>query len=171
MGWLLCVALLLTSGVPIWGQGVGMAPSNASQTQSDESELQEEVGDRDLTYLRTRAVFQYDYKEQVDDVTIDRTRLKLLYAFGPNQNMAVSVLVPVIWMNTATQSAFGSGDMEITAGWVPYANNTFHRRISPGGAADVERQLDRRGEHESEGHVGSGVGAVQSLRVHGFFQL
>jgi hypothetical protein len=125
MGWLLCVALLLTSGVPIWGQGVGMAPSNASQTQSDESELQEEVGDRDLTYLRTRAVFQYDYKEQVDDVTIDRTRLKLLYAFGPNQNMAVSVLVPVIWMNTATQSAFGSGDMEITAGWVPYANNTF----------------------------------------------
>ncbi len=126
MGWLLCVALLLTSGVPVWGQGVGTAaPSTASQTQSDEGELQEEVGDRDLTYLRTRAVFQYDYKEQVDDVTIDRARLKLLYAFGPNQNMAVSVLVPVIWMNTATQSAFGSGDMEITAGWVPYANNTF----------------------------------------------
>jgi hypothetical protein len=124
--WLLCGALLLTSGVPIWGQSAGTASSATSQTQSDKRELlQEEVGDRDLTYLRTRAVFQYDYKEQVEDVTINRARLKLLYAFGPHQNMAVSVMVPVIWKSTATQSAFGSGDMEITAGWVVYASDTF----------------------------------------------
>jgi hypothetical protein len=125
-GWLLCGALLLKSGVPVWGQSAGTASSATSQTQSDKRELlQEEVGDRDLTYLRTRAVFQYDYKEQVEDVTINRARLKLLYAFGPHQNMAVSVMVPVIWESTATQSAFGSGDMEITAGWVVYASDTF----------------------------------------------
>ena len=123
-GWLRG-ALLLASGVPAWGQSAGTASSPMPQTQSDESALQEEVGDRDLTYLRTRAVFQYDYKEQVEDVTINRTRLKLLYGFGPHQNMAVSVMVPVIWMSTATQSAFGSGDMEITAGWVVYARDTF----------------------------------------------
>jgi hypothetical protein len=125
-GWLLCGALLLTSGVPVFGQSAGTASSAMSQTQSDKRELlQEEVGDRDLTYLRTRAVFQYDYKEQVEDVTINRARLKLLYAFGPHQNMAVSVMVPVIWKSTATQSAFGSGDMEITTGWVVYASDTF----------------------------------------------
>ena len=124
--WLLCGALLLTSGVPVLGQSAGTASSATSQTQSDKRELlQEEVGDRDLTYLRTRAVFQYDYKEQVEDVTINRARLKLLYAFGPHQNLAVSVMVPVIWKSTATQSAFGSGDMEITAGWVVYASDTF----------------------------------------------
>ena len=56
-GWLSCGALLLTSGVPVWGQSAGTASSATSQTQSDKRELlQEEVGDRDLTYLRTRAV-------------------------------------------------------------------------------------------------------------------
>ena len=93
-GWLLCGALLLKSGVPVWGQSAGTASSATPQTQSDKRELlQEEVGDRDLTYLRTRAVFQYDYNEQVEDVTINRARLKLLYAFGLHQNMAVSVMV------------------------------------------------------------------------------
>lgn len=125
MRWILCGTLLLANCGPAWGQGAGAASSATAQTQSDQSELQEEVGDRDLTYLRTRAVLQYDYKEQVEDVTINRARLKLLYAFGPHQNMAVSVLVPMVWMNTATQSAFGSGDMEITAGWVVYANDKF----------------------------------------------
>jgi Putative MetA-pathway of phenol degradation len=127
--WLLRGVLLLASGAPAWGQAASTPPSAATQTQSNESQLQEEVGDRDLTYLRTRAVFQYDYKELVDDVTINRTRLKLLYAFGPHQNLAVSVLVPVVWMSTATQSAFGSGDMEITAGWVAYANDKFRTGI------------------------------------------
>jgi len=122
--------------VPVWGQSAGTASSATSQTQSDESVLQEEVGDRDLTYLRTRTVFQYDYKEQVEDVTINRTRLKLLYAFGPHQNMAVSVMVPAIWMSTATQSAFASGDMEITAGWVVYASDTFRT----GGLVQVQPQ-------------------------------
>jgi hypothetical protein len=51
-GWLLCGALLLKSGVPVWGQTAGTASSATSQTQSDKRELlQEEVGDRDLTYL------------------------------------------------------------------------------------------------------------------------
>jgi len=121
----LCGALLLASGMPVWGQSPATASSGTSQTQSDESTLEEEVGDRDLTYLRTRVVFQYDYKELVEDVTINRTRLNFLYAFGPHQNMAVSVMVPVIWTDTATQSAFGSGDMEITAGWVVYARDKF----------------------------------------------
>ncbi len=125
IGWLLRGALLLASGASAWGQSTGTASNATTQTQSNENTLQEEVGDRDLTYLRTRSVFQYDYEEQVEDVTINRTRLKLLYAFGPHQNMAVSVLVPVLWTSTATQSAFGSGDMEITAGWVVYANDKF----------------------------------------------
>jgi Putative MetA-pathway of phenol degradation len=130
-GGLLCVALLLAGGVPVWGQSAGTATAMGAtaQAQSDKSELQEETSDRDLTYIRTRAVFQYDYKELVDDVTINRTRLKLSYAFGPHQNMAVSVLVPVVWMSTPTQFAFGSGDMEITAGWVAYANEKFRTGI------------------------------------------
>ncbi len=127
----MCVALLLAGGVPVWGQSAGTATAMGAtaQAQSDNSELQEETSDRDLTYIRTRAVFQYDYKELVDDVTINRTRLKLSYAFGPHQNMAVSVLVPVVWMSTPTQFAFGSGDMEITAGWVAYANEKFRTGI------------------------------------------
>lgn len=47
-------------------QAPAQAPgtSQAAATTADTKEIQTEVGDRDLTYLRTRSVFRYDYKEQ-----------------------------------------------------------------------------------------------------------
>jgi len=77
--------------------------------------LEEEVGDRDPTYLRTRMVFSYDRKWLRGPASINRLRLKLLYAFGPKQRYAVSVLQPAIQTRTPLGAAQGSGDVEVQA--------------------------------------------------------
>ena len=111
-------------------QSTSGAPGRSGKTQADASDIQAETGNRDITYIRTRAVFQYDYKDQVNDVTTNRLRLKLQYGFGEGQKFAVSVMTPVLWKSNATQSGFGVGDMEITAGMIFYDNNKFRTGIS-----------------------------------------
>jgi len=79
------------------------------------AELEEEVGDRDLTYLRTRLVYRYDHKQLEVPVSTDRFRLRLLYAFGPKQRFGASVLMPWLQTDTPLASARGSGDAETSS--------------------------------------------------------
>ena len=99
------------------GNATGQA-SGAITTGTDL--IQEEVGDRDITYLRTRAVFRYDYLEQDGPTETNRFRLKLVYGFGANQRFGVAVNVPVVWVQTPTRTVFGSGDTDVTGGVVVY---------------------------------------------------
>ena len=109
-----------TSSAAQTGQ-TGSATGQASSAPATSTKLiQEEVGDRDITYLRTRAVFRYDYKEQNGSTETNRFRLKLVYGFGAPQRFGVAVNVPVVWMQTPTGTVFGSGDTDITGGVVVY---------------------------------------------------
>ena len=98
------------------------APPQASSVSADDiAAIQQEVGDRNVLYLRTRLVYQYDHKLQVGDVTTNRLRVKWLYAFGPHQRLGFSVLVPVIHKDSPSGAATGSGDTEVVVG------RTFYR--------------------------------------------
>ena len=55
-------------------QAIASAPVPDDEMEEIE-ELEEEVGDRDPTYLRTRLVFRYDYKRLRGPSSIDRFRL------------------------------------------------------------------------------------------------
>jgi hypothetical protein len=112
------------------------SPASTAAQQADLEELEameefeEEVGDRDPTYLRTRAVFSYDDKRLQGAVSLNRIRSKLLYAFGPRQRFGVSALVPVIQTDTPLGSASGSGDTEVQAS----ANVYYRERLRVGAA-------------------------------------
>ncbi len=75
-------------------------------------------------------MFRYDYKVQDGPAETNRFRLKFLYAFGPHQRMAVSVNVPVTHKETPTESAFGSGDVEVTFGGNLYYTARFRTAVS-----------------------------------------
>lgn len=111
-----------TAGTPrgTQGAGTGSTTGQASGTATDTELIQEEAGNRDITYLRTRAVFRYDYKEQDGPAESNRLRLRLVYGFGANQRFGVAVNVPVVWMQTPTGTVFGSSDTDVTAGVVVY---------------------------------------------------
>jgi hypothetical protein len=98
-------------------QAASQAPTpltSASPSELEEVELmQEEVGDRDPTYLRTHVIGRYDYRVANGSITTDRLRLKFQYAFGPFQRFGVSVLVPMLWRGTPARSASGIGDTEV----------------------------------------------------------
>lgn len=106
-------------------QTAGGASSGGTSSPADTTDIQQESAERDITYIRTRAIFQYDYKEQVDDVTTNRFRLKLQYGFGEDERFGVTVMTPLLWRSNATQSGFGVGDMEITAGMIFLDNGKF----------------------------------------------
>jgi hypothetical protein len=105
----------------------GQTPVATSQatggTATDTDLIQEEVGDRDITYLRTRAVFRYDYTEQDGPTETNRFRLKLVYGFGKDQRFGLAVNVPVVWSQTPTGTVFGSGDTDVTGGVIVYQTN------------------------------------------------
>jgi len=110
---------LLALGCLLWSlpaRSFGQAPPEPETTidapDEETAELEEEVGDRDPTYLRTRTVFSYDRRRFESPITIDRFRLRLLYAFGPKQRFALSVLAPVIQVDTPSRTATGAGDSE-----------------------------------------------------------
>jgi hypothetical protein len=102
------------------GGQTGSTTGQASGTATGTELIQEEVGDRDITYLRTRTVFRYDYKEQNGPTASNRLRLRLVYGFGASQRFGVAVNVPVVWMQTPTGTVFGSSDTDLTAGVVVY---------------------------------------------------
>lgn len=136
MGALLCCAGVCvskaqesspTAGTPGGTQGgaTGSTTEQASGTVTGTELIQEEAGDRDITYLRTRAVFRYDYKEQNGPTETNRFRLRLVYGFGANQRFGVAVNVPFVWMQTPTGTVFGSSDTDVTAGVVVYQTKQF----------------------------------------------
>jgi hypothetical protein len=88
------------------------ALSPDQEEEEEIEELQEEVGDRDPTYLRTRTVVRYDHR-LLGPASIDRFRLRLLYGFGPKQRYAVSALEPIVHVQTSARTARGSGDAEV----------------------------------------------------------
>ena len=105
--------------------------------------LEEEVGDRDPTYLRTRLVFRYDYRLFVADATANRLRLRVLYGFGPKQRYAVSFLEPLVETHTPLGTARGSGDAS--------RNHSIAAAVRPRHSGPVRldcrrRQLGRRSQ-------------------------
>ena len=116
-------------------QAIASAPVPDDEMEEIE-ELEEEVGDRDPTYLRTRLVFRYDYKRLRGPSSIDRFRLRLLYGFGPKQRFAVSFLQPVIQTDTPLRTARGSGDAEVQFN----ANAVNKERFRAGAAVQATLQ-------------------------------
>ena len=105
------------------------AASTLSPDQEEEEEieeLEEEVGDRDPTYLRTRTVFRYDHR-LLGPASIDRFRLRLLYGFGPKQRYAVSAIGPLVQTETPSRTARGAGDAELQLNATSCMGNAFGR--------------------------------------------
>jgi len=98
------------------------------EEQMEIEELEEEVGDRDPTYLRTRVVGRYDRRLFEGSAASDRLRLRFLYALGPKQRFAVSFLEPLVRMETSLGTARGSGDAELQAN----ANIVYCERFRAG---------------------------------------
>jgi hypothetical protein len=127
--------------------------ANAPQTQPPEpessidapteeiAEMEEEVGDRDPTYIRTRTVFRYDERQLQGSNSVDRFRFRLLYAFGPKQRFGVSVLVPAIRADTPFGDARGAADIEIQANANVYFRPRF--RTGAGIQATLQTASDR----------------------------
>jgi len=101
--------------------------SSDQEEQEEIEELEEEVGDRDPTYLRTRTVVRYDHR-RLGPASIDRFRLRLLYGFGPKQRYAVSALEPIVQVETSSRTARGSGDAEVQLN----ANILYGKRFRTG---------------------------------------
>ena len=123
--WILALSLAAQSSPPAPvgpGQGPAQAPS-ALQQQTET--MEEDVGEHDLTYLRSRVVFRYDYKSQAGDTAANRLRIKTLYAFGPHQRLGVSINAPVIHKNVAGDPAGGLGDVELQFGGNFYRGERF----------------------------------------------
>jgi len=84
------------------------------EEQMEVEELEQEVGDRDPTFLRTRVVVRYDHRSLEDPTaSSNRLRLRFLYAFGPMQRFAISTLEPVAQTETPLRTTRGSGDAEV----------------------------------------------------------
>jgi len=127
LGFLLWTAPATTFAAP-QTQAPPQTPSTIDAETEDVAELEQEVGDRDPTYLRTRVVFSYDHKLLEGPTSVDRFRPKLLYAFGPRQRFGASVLVPAIHTDTSSGTASGAGDAELQA----YANVYYTQRFRTG---------------------------------------
>jgi hypothetical protein len=123
LGFLLWIAPATASPAP--QTQAPQSPSTIDAETDDVEELEQEVGDRDPTYLRTRLVFSYDHKLLEGSASVDRCRLKLLYAFGSKQRFGVSVLVPAIRTDTSSGTASGAGDAELQVNANVYYTERF----------------------------------------------
>jgi hypothetical protein len=92
---------------------------NPSTDQNDETiAMQEEVAEQDVTYLKSRLVYRYDFKSLTGDANSNRFRLKSLFAFGPQKRLAVAITIPVVYKNVPGDSAGGLSDVEAQFGGV-----------------------------------------------------
>jgi hypothetical protein len=87
--------------------------------------IEEESGERDITYLKSRVTFRYDYKDQEGDVITNRFRVKTVIGFGPHQRYGVSLNVPVLHRDKPEDSATGLGDVELQPGAVIQSGESF----------------------------------------------
>jgi hypothetical protein len=81
-------------------------------------------------------VFRYDHRLLNGPASINRLRLKLLYAFGPMQRFGMSVLEPLIQADTLSGGASGPGDTEVEA----VANIYYRPRFRTGAAVQTTFQ-------------------------------
>ena len=88
-------------------------------------QVQEDVAEHDITYLKSRLVFRYDYKSQVDGVSSQRARVKGLFAFGPRQRLGVQLNVPLLYKDVPGDSGGGLGDIEVAFGGNLYNGARF----------------------------------------------
>ena len=110
-----CLVWIASAIAPPASQAQTVSPPLTPDAEEEEEvqELEEEVGDRDPTYLRTRASVRYDHRLLDGSASSDRVRLRFMYAFGPRQRFAVSFLEPLVQTETPTETARGSGDAEL----------------------------------------------------------
>ena len=107
------------SSPPAQGQSSAPGQTNAA------TEMEANVAEHDITYLKSRLVFRYDYKSLIGDGDMNRFRLKGLWGFGPEGRLGLAVTVPVIDKEVPGNSAFGMGDMEIQFGGIFYLGERF----------------------------------------------
>jgi hypothetical protein len=138
---LACAYVLWCVPAVSFAQSQAQTPSPQTALSPDQEEeeeieeLEEEVGDRDPTYLRTRTVVRYD-RRLLGPASIDRFRLRLLYGFGPKQRYAVSALEPIVRVDTGARTARGSGDAEVQLN----ANILYGKRFRTGVAVQAAFQ-------------------------------
>jgi hypothetical protein len=87
--------------------------------------MQREAARADTTYLRSRLVYRYDYQQQEGDTTVNRFRLRGIYGFGPQKRLGLAITVPILYKNSAGQTAFGLGDIEPQFGGNFYLGERF----------------------------------------------
>lgn len=114
----------LAQSAPAPQQGQGQT-TGASAAPDQTAEMKQENAEKDITYLKSRLVYRYDYKSQEGDVFVNRFRVKALYGFGPNDRLAFTVLLPVSHVSTPTDSATGIGNMEFQFGGYIYKGESF----------------------------------------------
>lgn len=130
-------------------------PAKSSDSINDaEVERQRvELSQQDQTYFRSRIVFKYDHKFVPDDVSKDRFRTYVQYAFGSTQRWVVTSELPIVNVSSPTKSTTGTGDLEFNFGYMPTKTERFRQAIGTqlriqsasdpalGGAATVMKAL------------------------------
>ncbi len=97
----------------------------AAVPQQEMEVMEQEIGEHDISYIRSRLVFRYDYRPQVGDTNVSRFRLKSIFAFGPHQRLAISMNIPVMYKNLPGNSAGGIGDVDLAFGGNLYRRESF----------------------------------------------
>ena len=129
--------------LPLAAQSPPPDPSGASQSsqvpstdQQQTQALEEGTAEHDITYLKSRLVFRYDYKSQEGGVGVNRLRIKSLFAFGPHQRLGVSINTPLLYKDVPGDSAGGLGDLEVQFG----GNFYLKERFRTGAAVELKFQ-------------------------------
>lgn len=87
--------------------------------------MEADVAEHDITYLKSRLAFRYDYKSQAGDTTANRFRLQGLWGFGPQSRLGFSLIIPLIEKSVPGNSAFGLSDVEAQFGGNFYLGERF----------------------------------------------
>ena len=90
-----------------------------------QAEMEADSAEHDITYLKSRLVFRYDYKSLLGDGDLNRFRLKGLWGFGPQSRLGFAITIPVVDKQVPGNSAFGLGDVEAQFGGNFYLGERF----------------------------------------------
>lgn len=122
---MLALPLAAQSPPPAPAGSTPAPPQVPSADQQQTHELEEEQAEHDISYLRSRVVFRYDYRSQEGDTSVNRLRIKSLFAFGPHQRLGVSINTPLLYKDVPGDSAGGLGDVEVQFGGNLYRGERF----------------------------------------------
>ena len=118
---------IVAQSAPPAAEDAGWPQARSSPTVPEDefTEIQSESAERDVTYLKSRLVYRYDYKSQVGDVFVNRFRLKSLFAFGPQKRLGVAITLPVVQKSTEGVSSAGFQDLKAQFGGNIYHGDRF----------------------------------------------